>query len=40
MRTALSWHRETVDGVSLFGRRHIDLCRVTTASCPSGMRHR
>jgi hypothetical protein len=40
MLTALSWHGVTAGGVALFSRRHIDLCRVTTASCPTGMRHR
>jgi hypothetical protein len=40
MRTSWRWYRETLDGVALFARRHVDLCRVTTTTCQPGMRHR
>lgn len=38
MSAGLSWHGVTTGGVALFARRHIDLCRVTAGSCPTGMR--
>ena len=40
MLTALSGDCVTAGRPALFERRHVDLCRVTTSSCPTGMHHR